>query len=506
MKLDNINSLNKNPGWENTSSIFHKYEAPINLLSKDFSKKYNFAEKDIRNAFIYELMSFQYSSKKLNSFLSEKYLNYFFLYYSLMLFFVLISPVLIFINFFRKKQTFDILYEEMWDKNSWYKRFYKYIDDELNGKLNRAILFTTMSLKKIYDNNRIDLWTGAVVDVRNKNRFLDPFTVIKVLSRDFFYGFFLYKLSRKNKVNFTLLYILALKRVLMYSSQISDVKAKILIAAGDYYWNPLKYLCYKKNIANIILLQHNNKDTLLYGRLFPYCDYYFGHSKTSLSKLVGLEFTQKFPVGSLQLVPFLTTKENIFDILFINQTVKDNLTSTPQLDQADLILQHNILISNFKKYLKENKKINALYICKPGYKDKEPAKSVKEDFKDIKNIHFMEAYGPETFSMVSKSKIIINMYSSVGREAYGLDKKVLWINYNNCCKEFELELGLDDLHVMIDNSTYQAFEQRVNLLLSEDEKVHAHYKSLKEKYMNIQENPAKIIANKIYEILELPHQ
>jgi ribulose 1,5-bisphosphate carboxylase large subunit-like protein len=55
---------------------------------------------------------------------------------------------------------------------------------------------------------------------------------------------------------------------------------------------------------------------------------------------------------------------------------------------------------------------------------------------------------------------------------------------------------------MISDNSYEAFEKRVNLLLSANKEVEEHYKKLKEKYMNIQENPAKIVANKIYELLE----
>ena len=125
---------------------------------------------------------------------------------------------------------------------------------------------------------------------------------------------------------------------------------------------------------------------------------------------------------------------------------------------------------------------------------------IKNIFKYIPNITFKEAYGKETFTYVNQSEVIINMYSSVGIESYGLDKKVLWINYKHCCDVFKYDTE-EDLHVMINDNSYKAFEERVNLLLSDNKDVDNHYKKLKEKYMNIQENPAKIVANKINELL-----
>ena len=141
-------------------------------------------------------------------------------------------------------------------------------------------------------------------------------------------------------------------------------------------------------------------------------------------------------------------------------------------------------------------------MTKPTYMEVEPAKSIRKSFDTNKNIDFFSAYGKSTFDLVSKSKVIINMYSSVGREAYGMDKKVLWVNYDNCCSLFDLDIAEDDIHTLVTDNSYQAFEERINLLLSDDKEVDNHYKKLKEKYMNIQENPAKIIAAKINEILE----
>jgi len=189
--------------------------------------------------------------------------------------------------------------------------------------------------------------------------------------------------------------------------------------------------------------------------------------------------------------------------MFINQTVDDNLTDTDfDLDQKKLQNSYYLLVDNFKKYLTKNKDIKAIYVAKGKTINSSPSIVVKEKYKELSNIKFIGTYGPTTFDVIQKSKLIINMYSSSGFEAYGLDKKVLWINYDRCCDSFKYDTEQEDLHVMINDSSYEAFEERINLLLSDNKEVDEHYKKLKQKYMNIQGNPAKIIANKINEILE----
>jgi hypothetical protein len=128
---------------------------------------------------------------------------------------------------------------------------------------------------------------------------------------------------------------------------------------------------------------------------------------------------------------------------------------------------------------------------------------VKKIFQDLPNVTFEGTYGPRTFEVVKKSALIINMYSSIGFEAYGFDKKVLWINYDGCCDIFKYDIEEEALHVLKHSMDYNTFEGRINLLLSSDTDIVDYYRKLKEKYMNIKENPAIIVANKITELLHI---
>ena len=495
-------SLENNDDWQSVYSFYKKNIDIFEVLIRKISKTYNITLIEARDSILHELFSIHYSRKERKRFHKFNRLKWF-LSYILIMFFTLGSGLVDFIfTPFMKKIKYDILYEDMWQEKSWYSRFYKYIDLELkNKKLSKSIFFIHPGMTKDFSNINIEGWRGDILNRRYRSLLFDYKISFNIFYKDLFFLYQLNKMSKK--INIVLLYLRIIKKMLTYSSQVKKIKAKVLIGAGDYYWNPIKYIYYKKSIDNIVLLQHNFKNEYLHNRLFQYCDYYYAHSNQAIEKIEGIDFASIYSIGSLQLIPFLKKEELVYDILFINQTVDDDLTNTfPDLNQKLLQDSYYLLIDNFKKYLEKYKKVNTIYVAKAETINNLPSTNVKKIYNDLKNIKFVGAYGAETFNLIQKSKLIINMYSSLGFEAYGLDKKVLWINYNGCCDSFKYDSEKEDLHVMISDTSYEAFEERINLLLSDNKKVDEHYKKLKEKYMNIQGNPAKIVADKINEILE----
>jgi len=499
MISNRFDNLSDSEEWKSVENLYKENQAELSVLQTNLVNKYGFSKVLAEDSILYELSGFVYNE-------NTSFKNFFFfnllLFYTIFLFLVLIFPILFVYRIFRKKYAYAILFEEMWDSRSLYSRFYKGIYNHIKSK-DIALLLTSPNLKKETSIKNIEGWNDNVVDTRMSNLLYDYKIVYKIFKNDYLFGVTLFKAS--NKVNLLYIYLRLLRRMLMHSSQVDTVSSKVIISAVDYYWNPIKYFYYKKNIDKIVLIQHNHKYNYLYGRALMYCDNYFAHSTHSIDKISINQDSVIKSIGSLQVYDFIkNSKDKLkYDILFINQTVNDNLKDgTPLLDQDLLIKSHSKLIDNFTQYLNKNKDIKVVYMTKPTYMEVEPAKSIRKSFDTNKNIDFFSAYGKSTFDLVSKSKVIINMYSSVGREAYGMDKKVLWVNYDNCCSLFDLDIAEDDIHTLVTDNSYQAFEERINLLLSDDKEVDNHYKKLKEKYMNIQENPAKIIAAKINEILE----
>jgi hypothetical protein len=361
------------------------------------------------------------------------------------------------------------------------------------------------SYSKSVQINQIEgIGTKSVFDIRRYNIFFNTRLAFKVFFSDFFY-FFTLSQYKTNGLDLSVLYIKLLRKMLIYTTQGSFLDTKILISASDYYWNPYKYYFFKKmGVKNIFLIQHNFVGDYITNNFYLSCDYYFAHSQLAIEKKMGFYTKNQLAIGSLQLCPFLNHQMPIqYDLLIIDQPVHDlyMVKSRDKGDKNDIITHYNLLLNNIKDYLLKNKTINAIYISKPGAMSKDTFSSIHTLFKDVGNITFKETYGKVTFDYINQSKLLINMYSSAGIEAYGLDKKVLWVNYNNSCDVFKYDLEDEDLHVLIHNTSSEVFEEKVDFLLSENEETNQHYKKLKEKYMNIQENPAKIIADLTQQIV-----
>jgi hypothetical protein len=487
----NFKSLENNEYWLEAYDFYTKNIKNIAPLIDRVQKNYGMDFETARDSILYEVINgFQYFKSNIHS----KQRNSWALKYIVFFVFLLSSGLInLLISAFIKKHKFDILYEEMWEQNSLFSRFYKYIDVELPKEKSRAVLFDHPApAKPFFKKPKISMWNDEVINRRFGAFVFDWKEVLKVILKDSFFFLKLWKLSKNS--NTTYIYFRFLRKFLLYKTQVQKVEAKNLIMAGDYYWNPIKYFQFKKNIQNILLIQHNMKVNII-NNTFQYSDFHFLHSEDAIKNMEFYGNSQLLAVGSFQLIPFLEKVKQEYDILFINQTIFDNLKKNyPTLSQEKLQQEHETLIENFHKYLLENPSLKVIYVAKPDYVTKEPFMSVEKKMKDLKNISFIGAYGFDMFEIIQKSKIIINMYSSVGREAYGLDKPVLWVNYNKVCSVFKQGVDAEDLHVILNNS-YKEFRKKVDLLLSGNREVEKHFQKLKQEYMNINENPAKVLTN-----------
>lgn len=490
--------------------VNHKNE--IEKFIKLLSHKYGIDYKLMSDAVLYELSLLFNSKDSSNSRVFRRSsLKDIFILFSILLYLLLLLPFSYLLTFFVQKKQFDVIYEEMWDKDSWYKRFYRYVDKYLVG-IKKGIIFTSVNTKKtsnIKNIENIDEFKGEVLDTRSRNQIYAFHAIFWVLKKEVLYIKKLITIAKRSEINLIFLNLRIIRRLLMYKSQISNIESKVLVSAGDYYWSPLKYLMYKEHIKNILLIQHNYKGEALLNSLLLMSDVYFAHSRSSVNKLIGMDKTEKIPCGSIQLSPYLSNidSDTEYDILLVSQTVYDqNLVTVKQrnnFDQAKLINAYKKLLENLSQYLlSKNGSIRVVCVTKPSYYNDKSFVLVKEYLGKNKNVSFVKAYGPDVFKLIKKSKLIINMYSSLGFEAYGLDKKVLWINYDHCTDAMGFDTEQEDLHILIKDSRYKAFEMRVNLLLSDSIEVSRHYEKLKVKYMNVKENPGKVVADKIKELLE----
>ncbi|KJY78453.1 hypothetical protein TW78_02555 [Vibrio coralliilyticus] len=497
-----IEQLADSQVWQDTKKIYYDNKSEFDDLILKFAKNYKIDKKTSRDAFIYEIMSCQYNKKNNNKIFDKNVVKWFFVYIVSFIFVAISGSISLLIALFCSRKETEIVYEEMWTGNSLSKRFYNYIDKNLSTiNMKRMVLLISPGID--FSNDPIEGWKGKVVNRRYASIIFSFGTAFKVLHKDLLFSIRLLIMSSRSGINITYIYLRVLRKMLMYNSQVHNVKSKILISAGDYYWTPLKYHAYKRNIDNIILLQHNYINDYLHHRLFQYCDYYYSHSQQSIDKHALCGNAKFFNVGSFQLIPFINENITEYDIVFISQTVYQNLVSSwKDLDQDKLKRSYHKLVDNFKCYLQNNPNLKAVYISKLGHEVMQPTIGDKALFDKLDNIDFVSTSGKDTFELISKSKVVINMYSSVGFESYGLNKKVLWINYDRCCDLFNCDTENEDIHVMISDAGYSAFEDRVNLLLSSDGKIDNHFRKLKEKYMNMKDNPAELVSNRVKLIIE----
>lgn len=484
--------------WKNVQNLYLTNHSAIQEIVHHISNLYGIPKKIIRDQIKKELIAITEQTIDTSFFVN-------FIKYYASLFFVLFSGIA---YLFTKKKNIesDVLYEELWGKRSLYSRFYTYIDEHLPKHIQSSLVLNFPTYSKNTKIKDIEGVTNKnVLDIRLYNILFETSQSFKTFFFNFFYFFRISKFKTQ-KLNLIVLYIKLLRKILIYTSQASHIKTKVLISASDYYWNPFKYYCYKQgHVENIFLIQHNFVGDYITNNFYLSCDYYFAHSQLALEKKMGFYTKNQFPIGSLQLCPFLNHQLPIqYDILIIDQPVHE-LHMPKSRDKGDknyIITQYNLLLNNIKEYLLKNQTKNAVYILKPGAMTKNTFLSIQTLFKDIDNITFKETYGKETFDCINQSELIINMYSSAGVEAYGLDKKVLWTNYNNSCDVFKYDLEHEDLHILIHDTSAAAFEKKVNFLLSKNKRISQHYAKLKEKYMNIQENPAKTIADKVKQTVD----
>ena len=348
-----IDDLSNSEYWEGTKKTYRKNKCYFDSLSEHLAKIYGLDSKLSQDSVLYEIMSVQYKNNR--QLFDANLILWIFIYLVVFLFILFSGFFSIFFFFFRKKNSADVIYEEMWPQKSLYNRFYDYIDVELSSRnIKRKILLISPGIG--FFKEKVQAWKGSIINRRYSGALFEYRLSFQVFFCDLFYLTELLKISRKSGVNYIYIYLRLLRKVLMYHSQSSNIKASVLVSAGDYYWNPIKYHMYKRNIENIILLQHNHCDDYLHVRMFQYCDYYYAHSQQSIDKHVFCGDAEFFNVGSFQLIPYITDNELEYDIVFVSQTVFDNLVSNCKgLDQSKLQKSYQTLVANFHSYLKNNR-------------------------------------------------------------------------------------------------------------------------------------------------------
>lgn len=407
--------------------------------------------------------------------------------------------------FFIKKKKFDIIYEEIWPGHtSTYKRFYIYIDKFLN-KYNSLLLicplFKPLKKLKITDEYKYKKFINRGLS----NYLFYYLDILNVLKNDLFTIYTLLYDSKKANINLIIMYLRIIRRLLFYKAQTYNISSTVLVGANDYYWNPTKYYIFKNNgFKNIILLQHNYKHEIDVNSLYIYCDIYFADSKNALSVSEYIIAQEKHAIGNLQLSPFIEDKKNIeYDIFVVHHPIKSaQYDYESGLNKDKVLYNYEIFLNFLETFAYKNPNITILYVSKT-FKDNRINyfNENKQRLEKFENIKCITTYGKETYRYMNNSKVLINHFSSLGVQSYGLDLRVLWMNLDNLLDDLGLPNLEENIDVLIE-AKYDVFESKLlNLLHNNSGEMKEFVKNKKELYMYIKENPAKIVADKINKIL-----
>ena len=169
--IDSV-SLKNNSDWKKIYSIYLNHIEIFSELIENIMIKYKMTKIQARDAILYELMSCHYQKAHRKKLFEKNRFKWLLIHISTILAVFFNSLISLFI--FRKKIKKDVLFEEMFSKNGWTLRFYRYINKLLSDKISsKAIFYIHPGINKDIFNNSIEEWKGKVINRRYSSMILD---------------------------------------------------------------------------------------------------------------------------------------------------------------------------------------------------------------------------------------------------------------------------------------------------------------------------------------------
>jgi hypothetical protein len=472
----------------------------INEIVKDISNKYNIPYENVKTSLIRAILNTLSEPKKINMRRKSPFLKRFIQYYMIMGYFFILT-------LFGAKYQFeeaDILFDEKFIlvNNTWFTTYYEPILSYLSRKKYTCKAFLNPLLRTHIFAKKEDTFVYPISTVNRKYSYFyfEKKISQKILINDFFLFSKLYKVSKEIELDFVNIYLRIIRQIAVSESQSKNVSAKFLITAGDHYFNGIHYFIIKKNgIKNIITIQNGlrKKDTEGACNYF-YSDYYLAHNKeTAFNYLNNTFCMKKIPIGSfLSGVLFHRFREENLsvynDILFWHHPV-DKLQT--QIKFPGTLPMVKTIIDHLSQFMQEHPQLTLKYISKSNVDGNEFYEECKEKL-NYSNVTFEAIYGNDSYKLVYQSRLIVNIWSTMGYESLGFDKKVLHVSYDHLADTLLMQDFIEDNLGSLHEKSYEAFRDRVLYLLNNNnEEIESFYQALKHKYNPTDENPLKIIEN-----------
>ena len=249
---------------ENTHNKFQENEKEFVYFSKKIGdifqlEKSTIQDQILKSIFLLERRKLGYAKQS-----TPKYKNLFLLVVSLpiqsLLFFCFDSTR-------NKYNKLDVVFEEFFwgNENTLIKSFYENIISKL-PKVNYFFLLSPWGWK-IRAKGKPPL----LVNRRFSNFVAEPLSALRFLK--FYFKNITFFLKTDSVQDYV--YYGVIEKILTYEVLFRGISAKILISAGNYYWNPIKYAIAKKSIDKIFLIQKNSFLDFNENNYLIYCDIFF---------------------------------------------------------------------------------------------------------------------------------------------------------------------------------------------------------------------------------------
>ena len=453
---------------EDDPFIYYDNENSFRTLENYFESKYSIPKNILQDTIIRELVS---SSNKKVSLL--KYYGFIFI--------LLVSTI-----FYKKKKKHkgDILFDNF--TITAYNRFYKHIYENLENK------------KMSYLSSEISEQYPTDISFVKTNKLYERKISFKIIFNELF-GYFKYKsMSKKFGIDYLYISTKILYWLAKYKTDIDNVNYKLLISNGDNYYNAIRYYIYKQSaIKQIFLFQNGTRGANIHNISKDYCvysDYYFAHGTKSILLQKGMNAKKKIPFGSISLLPYLKSKQKElkYDIVFLEQMTphRDKLFEGKEVKNATFE-NYMLILEHLAKFSNEFPNLKILYRVISVKRDVYPdlVKEIDERLKNS-NVIIDEHIHNNSHEAIINSNVCLIYSSTVGFEALGLGKKVLFFNYNNL--DFVLSKK-DEIGVVIEKS-YETFKKKVLYVTNNDNhKIQDYYNQRKKIFMNTRSYSNKLL-------------
>lgn len=471
------------------------YNERLNLfltIEKIISHNYN-----IEPVYIRDTIKRRLAAESTNIDIKVSFVKSFALYYLVIGYFLIMSII-------GKNNSVikrDILYDMFGDNI--FSRFYKKINTNLNT-FQKEIIYDYSVTKK---NLSRYLTSNTHSHIRQNKYFFEKNISKKIFLSEKNNFFVYFSLSKQYQMDVVLFLLKILKEIALHETYSIGLNALILLSANDNSFSALKYYIYKKNgIKNIMLIQNGARGVNVEqfcGDLYTYCDYYFAYGELSLKNQKGMHCKNKYATGSLLLSNQQSTI-NQYDLLFLEQfcmNEKDlNGFKNATFEVYQKILHNLVEFSNAHKDLKIIYMVNE---NKRGLKHSPSnwyAPFIPKIDEILEHGNILVDYGDKNspYDLLLKSKLVVVYSSGIGAEAIGIDKNVLFLNYNQL--DF---IPHENENCVLTDDSFNAFEMKIlNMLsLSREEHISLNTK-VKENYMNFKDDVSDIITSIIYNLRE----